>query len=65
MVQHMLINQNAILLPEHAVSPMKQYDHVVMLSKNQSAQSSGSHLIKLGGNSCKLINHGIKPSGQQ
>ena len=43
----------------------KQYNHVVMLSKNQSAHSPGSHLINLGGNSCKLINHGIKPSGQQ
>ena len=43
----------------------KQYDHVVMLSKNQSAHSPGSHLINLGANSCKVINHGIKPSGQQ
>ena len=43
----------------------KQYDHVIMLSKNQSAHSPGSHLINLGANSCKLINHGIKPSGQQ
>ena len=36
-----------------------------MLSKNQSEHSPGSHLIKLGANSCKLINHGIKPSGEQ
>ena len=58
-VQRMLVNQNA-------VSPVKAiYDHVVMLSKNQSAYSPGSHLINLGANSCKLINHGIKPSGQQ
>ena len=58
-VQRMLVNQNA-------VSPMKAiYEHVVMLSKNQSAYSPGSHLINLGANSCKLINHGIKPSGQQ
>ena len=58
-VQRMLVNQNA-------VSPMKAiYDHVVMLSKNQSAFSPGSHLINLGANSCKLINHGIKASGQQ
>ena len=43
----------------------KQYDHVVMLLKNQSAHSAGSHLVNLGANSCKLINHGIKSSGQQ
>ena len=43
----------------------KKYDHVIMLSKNQSTNSPGSHLISLGANSCKLINHGIKPSGQQ
>ena len=43
----------------------KQYNHVIMLSKNQSAHSPGSHLINLGANSSKLINHGINPSGQQ
>ena len=43
----------------------KQYDHVIMLSKNQSAHSTGSDLINLGADSCKLINHGMKPSGQQ
>ena len=43
----------------------KQYDHVIMMSKNQSAHSPGSHLINLCANNCKLINHGIKPSGQQ
>ena len=43
----------------------KHYDHVIMLSKNQTAHSPGSHLINLGANSWKLINHGIKPSGQQ
>ena len=37
MAQRMLIYQNAVFLPW-------QYDHVVMLSKNQSAHSSGSHL---------------------
>ena len=43
----------------------KQYDHVIMLSKNQSTHSFGSHLINLCANSCKLINHtGIKQSGQ-
>ena len=41
------------------------YDHVIMLWKNQSAHSPGSHLISLCANNCKLINHGIKPSGQQ
>ena len=35
----------------------KQYDHVIMLSKNQSAHSPGSHLINSDANSCKLINH--------
>ena len=64
-VQRMLINQNAVFLPGHAVSSMQQHDHVIMLSKNQSAHSPGSHLIKLCANSCKFINHGIKPSGQQ
>ena len=29
----------------------KQYDHVIMLSKNQSAHSPGSHLINSGANS--------------
>ena len=43
----------------------KQYDYVIMLSKNQSAHTPGSHLINLCANSCKLINHGIKPSDQQ
>ena len=43
----------------------KQYDHVIMMSKRQSAHSPGSHLINLCANYCKLINHGIKPSGQQ
>ena len=64
-VYRMLINQNAVVLPENAVSLCKQYDHVIMLSKNQSALSPGSHLIKLCANTCKFINHGIKPSGQQ
>ena len=43
----------------------KQFDHVIMLSKNQSAHYPGSHWINLGANSSKLINHGIKPVGQQ
>ena len=43
----------------------KQCDHVIMMSKNQSAHSPGSHLITWCANSCKLINHEIKPSGQQ
>ena len=43
----------------------KEYDHVIMSSKNQYAHSPGSHLIKLCENSCKLMNHGIKPFGQQ
>ena len=64
MVHRMLIYQNAVFLPRHAVSSM-QYDHVIMMSKNQSAHSPGSHLINLCANNCKLINHGIKPSGQQ
>ena len=42
----------------------KQYGHVIMMSKNQSAHSPGSHLINLCANKCELINHGIKPSGQ-
>ena len=42
------------------------YDHVIMLSKNQSAHSPSSHLINyLCANSFKLTNHGIKPLGQQ
>ena len=61
----MLVNQNAVFLPGHAVSSMNQYDHVIMLLKNQSAHSPGSYLINLGAISCKLINHEIKPSGQQ
>ena len=43
----------------------KQYDHVSTLSKNQSAHFPGSQLINLYANSCKLINYGIKRSGQQ
>ena len=43
----------------------KQYDHVILLSKNQSAHSPGSHLINLCANNYKLINHVIKPPGQQ
>ena len=43
----------------------KQYDHVIMLSKNQSAHSPGIHLIHVCASGCKFINHGIKPSGQQ
>ena len=39
----------------------RQYDHVIMLSKNQSAHSPGRHLINLGADSFK----GIKPSGQR
>ena len=42
----------------------KQYDHVIMLSKNQSAHFPCCHLISLCANSCKFINHGIKRSGQ-
>ena len=42
----------------------KQYDHIMMLSKNQPAHSPGIHLINLCANGCKFINHGIKPSGQ-
>ena len=51
----------------------KQYDHVIMSSKNQYAHSPGSHFahspgshfIKFCENNCKLMTHGIKPSGQQ
>ena len=43
----------------------KQYDHVIMSSKNQYAHSPGSHFIKFCENNCKLKTHGIKPSGQQ
>ena len=60
-VQSMLIYQNCF----SADRLCKQYDHVIMMSKNQSAHSPGSHLINLCANNCKLINHGIKPSGQQ
>ena len=60
-VQSMHIYQNCF----SADRLCKQYDHVIMMSKNQSAHSPGSHLINLCANSCKLINHGIKPSGQQ
>ena len=35
----------------------KQHGHVIMMSKNQSVHSPGSHLIKLCANNCKLINH--------
>ena len=66
MIQRMLVHQNAIFLPGHAVSSMKViYDHVIVLSKNQSAHSPGRQLINLGKNSCKLINSGMKPSDQQ
>ena len=60
-VQSMHIYQNCF----SADRLCKQYDHVIMMSKNQSAHSPGSHLINLCANNCKLINHGIKPSGQQ
>ena len=60
-VQSMHIYQNCF----SADRLCKQYDHVIMMSKNQSAYSPGSHLINLCANNCKLINHGIKPSGQQ
>ena len=46
----------------------KQYDHVILLSKNQSTLSPGSHLHLINLSICKyfkLINHGIKQSGQQ
>ena len=43
----------------------KQYDHVIIMSKKQTAHSPGSYLINLDAISCKLINHGIKPWGQQ
>ena len=45
-VQRMLINQNAVILYHLC----KQYDHVIMLSKNQSEHHPlppGSHLINL------------------
>ena len=64
-VQRMLVNQNAIFLPGHAVSSMKATWSCHNLSKNQSAHSPGSDLINLGANTCKLISLGIKPSGQQ
>ena len=64
MVHHMPINQNAIFCQEMLYHEWKQYDHVAMLLKNQSAHSPGSHLINLGANSCKLIIHGITPLGQ-
>ena len=46
----------------------KQYDHVIMNCcqiTNLHTPHTGSHLINLGANSCKLIKHGIKPLGQQ
>ena len=49
----------------HLSSMQAISDHVIMMSKNQSAHSPGSHLINLCAHNCKLINHGIKPSGQQ
>ena len=58
----MLINQNAVFLLGHAVSSIQAIDHVIMLPKNQFAHSRGSHLINVGADSCKLINHQIKPS---
>ena len=48
-----------------------QYDHVIMLSKNQSPHSPGSHLHLINfwvdqfAKSSKLINHGINPPRQQ
>ena len=60
-VQSMHIYQNCF----SADRLCKQYDHVIMMSKNQSAHSPGSHFINLCANNCKLTNHGIKPSGQQ
>ena len=52
----MLIYQNAVFLPGHAVSSIcKQYDHVIMLSKNQSAHSPGSHLHLINLNICKEL----------
>ena len=55
MVQCMLIYQNAVFLLEHAVSIhlCKQNDHVIMLSKTQSAHSPGSHLHLINLNICK------------
>ena len=55
-VQRMLIYQNAVFLSGHAVSMIimtKQYDQVIMLSKNQSAHSPGSHLHLTNLNICK------------
>ena len=43
----------------------KQYDHVILSYRTNLRTPPGSHLINLCANSCKLINHGIKPSGQQ
>ena len=40
-------------------------DHDIMMSKNQSAHSPVALTLSTGANSCKLINHGIKPLGQQ
>ena len=60
-VQSMHIYQNCF----SADRLCKQYDRVIMMSKNQFAHSPGSHLINLCANNCKLINRGIKPSGQQ
>ena len=57
MVQCMLIYQNAVFLLEHAVSIhlCKQNDHVIMLSKTQSAHSPGSHLHLINLNICKYL----------
>ena len=43
-IQRMFIYQNAVSLPDMMYHLCKQNDHVIMLSKNQSAHSPGSHL---------------------
>ena len=60
-VQSMHIYQNCF----SADRLCKQCDHVIMMSKNQSARSPGSHSINLCANNRKLIKDGIKPSSQQ
>ena len=53
MVQYMLIYQNAVFCWNMLYHLCKQNDHVIMLSKTQSAHSPGSHLHLINLNICK------------
>ena len=60
----MLINQNAFF--NAGTDCIVHASDMIMsvLSKNQSAHSSGSHLINLCANNCKFINYRMQPSGR-